>query len=162
MSDNIKNIAILGATSHIAKGLIFNYLTKTDCRLFLYARNFEQVFDFLLEYNLDSARCEVSDKAAIRGGQDVIINCIGYRYNPYERDDESQIFFLTEYYDNLIINYLTDQPLCVYINFSSGAVYRNFSSPANIESISEITVNNLNSKDYYSISKINSEASIAQ
>jgi len=46
----------------------------------------------------------------------------------------------------------------IYINFSSGAIYRDFSKPAFFDSKSSITINHIDSKDFYSIAKINSEA----
>jgi short-subunit dehydrogenase len=41
------NIAILGATSHIAKGLIYNYNKKGTNKLFLFARSTDRLREFL-------------------------------------------------------------------------------------------------------------------
>ena len=45
-------IAILGATSHIAKGLILNFIKSKENELFLFARIPKKVKKFLQENNL--------------------------------------------------------------------------------------------------------------
>ena len=41
------NIAIMGATSHIAKGLIDRFIHKGDDHLYLFSRSADKIQDFL-------------------------------------------------------------------------------------------------------------------
>ncbi len=93
-------IAILGSTSHIAKNLIERFNHKN---LYLFSRS---------RGNLDSF---------IDGYYDIIINCIGVGTPVKLKEIGSKIFLLTEYWDNLILDYLNNYG-GKYINFSSGIV----------------------------------------
>ena len=71
-------VAILGATSHIAKGLIAQFLRTQSAQLVLFGRSAERIRAFL-----ESAGC--AGPAEIMqgydefdsGNYDVIINCVG-------------------------------------------------------------------------------------
>lgn len=93
-------IAILGSTSHVAKNLIDRF-NKDELYLFSRSRN-----------NLDSF---------IDGNYSAIINCVGIGTPNKLKEIGSGIFRLTEYYDNLILDYLSNYG-GIYINFSSGIV----------------------------------------
>lgn len=95
-------IAILGSTSHIAKNLI----DRLKDELYLFSRS---------RGNLDSF---------IDGNYDAVINCIGVGTPNKLKEIGSKIFWLTEYYDNLILDYLSNYG-GIYINFSSGIVQGN-------------------------------------
>ena len=72
-----KKIAILGATSHIAKGLIFNFTKSKKDELFLFARFPDKVKNFLRVNNL-GLNCHIYGfKYFQRGEYDVVINCVG-------------------------------------------------------------------------------------
>ncbi len=152
-------IAILGATSHIAKGLIDNFCKGKANKLYLFARSTDKAKEFLLNINCDRV-CDVKPFAEF--GKDkygVIINCVGIGNPALLKDTGASIFELTETYDNLILNYLKNNKTSVYINFSSGAVYgREFLCAVNNSSKNYISVNVLNESCYYSIAKLNSEA----
>lgn len=151
------NIAILGATSQIAKGLIENF-SKLNYNLFLFARSTEKVLEFtelnqilgnLNIYNYDSF---------CNNFYDLIINCVGIADPKKQKEKPQEIFIVTESYDNLVLKYLLDNKKTIYINFSSGAVYgTSFSDPVKENSKSIIEVNSIQPTDYYRIAKINSE-----
>lgn len=95
-------IAVLGSTSHIAKNLIDRF---TNDKLYLFSRSLDNLHQF------------------VKGEYNAVINCIGIG-TPNRLDVVgSEIFRLTEYYDNLITDYIKDRD-CSYINFSSGIVHR--------------------------------------
>ena len=150
-------VAILGAASHIAKGMIFNFKDDESIELHCYARNFEKVrsFSMLINYKnlILKTFSEFNDDRI-----DVIINCIGITYTSVLNPLNENVFELTEKYDNLILDYIRENRETTYINFSSGAVYgTSFNQPASITTITSIDVNNIRTEDYYRIAKLNSE-----
>jgi nucleoside-diphosphate-sugar epimerase len=152
-----KQIAILGATSHIAKGLIFNFLKSNEYSLSLFARNTDDVNRFLASLNYDFDKVYHIDTFP-NGKYDIIINCIGVGTPKNANIVGRQILFITEFFDNLIINYLKLNPDTLYINFSSGAAYgTNFFQPVALGYKNSIDINNIRSTDYYGIAKLHSE-----
>lgn len=156
----MRKIAIVGATSHIAKGLIHSFFNNTDDFLYLFARNLTGVLDFLESNSLKSRMHEVLSFDRLRDFHyDVIINCVGIADPGKQKDAGSSIFFITESFDNMILDYLKDHKETLYVNFSSGAVYGTaFESPVDYNSSSEIMINDIGSKDYYRVAKLYSEA----
>lgn len=161
MSEEIqgKNIAILGATSHIAKGLIYNFNIKAECALFLFARALDILKKFIDKLECRNNRHIKSFEDFHKDTYDVIINCVGIGDPAKLKAAGSSVFALTETFDNLVLDYLEKHPYALYINFSSGVVYgTDFSVPVGKSSYSKWDINNLSQAEYYGISKLNSEA----
>jgi nucleoside-diphosphate-sugar epimerase len=155
-------IAIMGATSHIAKGLINNFIRDPEARLFLFARKTEPLYTFLNEIGAressDLTICE-GYQDFLKGDYDIIINCIGLGTVSQEPHIYKSFFMVTEEFDNLVISYLTESPSTLFINFSSGAVYgRDFSEPAGLKTLNKICINSVTKHDSFTIAKVNSEA----
>ncbi|MGE5499282.1 MAG: NAD-dependent epimerase/dehydratase family protein [Syntrophothermus sp.] len=155
-------IAILGATSHIAKGLISRFIIDNEYELFLYSRSFERAENFLkLIDRKDNGNYRILDDYGKFQSlkYDLIINCIGVETRNKHNCDFSRYFSLTEEFDNLVVGYLQKiNEDAQYISFSSGAVYgKGFSSPADEDSENCIAVNKIAPEDYYSIVRINAE-----
>lgn len=153
-----KTVAILGATSHIAKGLIFFLKDDESIELHLYARNLVSIRSFL---NLINYKNPILRKFSELGDDsvDIIINCIGIVNRPDFKSPNENIFELTEKFDHLVLDYLWKNEETRYINFSSGAVCgTSFDDPASKVSRTSIDVNNIITQDYYRIAKLNSEA----
>ncbi len=155
-------IAILGATSHIAKGLTLNFFKKSgDYSISLFARNTRKVFDFLELIKVDVENSSVLDFSQFGTGNekyDVLINCVGAGTPGKVKSLADGIFRLTEDFDNLCLDYLQKNQETLYINFSSGAVYgSSFAEAANSKTKIEIDVNNFNQADYYCLAKLYSE-----
>lgn len=157
------NVVIMGATSHIAKGLIERFLQAGGNTLQLYSRSNEAVRHFLAGIgHRESASCTLCDDYGriTASDCDVIINCIGVETRNSHDCDFTRYFTVTEEFDNLAINYLKQyNPAALYISFSSGAVYgKGFSVPAAETSANCIVVNQVAKQDYYGIVRINAEA----
>ncbi len=158
----IKKIAILGATSHIAKGLINNFLQSGDFELHLYARSSEKVNRFLggIGQFVDK-NCVIYNGYAdfLKHSYDAIINCVGVGTANKLQGNYSNYFMVTEEYDNLVIGYLRDNnPDALYISFSSGVVYgREFKAPAEENTSNIIQPNHIAPEDYYAIARLNAE-----
>jgi len=156
----MKKIALIGATSHIAKGLIHNFSQHSEkYRLVLFARNINKLSDFLLKENL-LTKFPVSDfNQFCNSKYDVIINCIGTGTPIGFKAQQSNIMRTTEQFDNLILDYLAENSECLYINMSSGAVYgKDYENPIDQYTCPILDVNSLSEADSYFVSKINSEA----
>jgi len=152
-------IAILGATSHIAKNLIYYFAKNTQYELFLFARNKDAVHVFMQTCNSTSLFRVFGFEAFFEGSYDAVINCVGVGDPAKQKNIGAEIFRLTEYFDNLVIDYLFSHRSVVYINFSSGAVYGTaFDSGITKDSLATIDVNNITSADFYRIAKLNAEA----
>jgi len=151
-------VALLGATSHIARGLIASFFTRGRYELFLYARSPEWVQEFVSA--LGTGRAEIFALDAFGSTKyDIIINCIGIGDPGKLREGFSSIFTLTETWDNKILNYLAGNPDALYINFSSGAAYGgDFSRPVDKNSSAKFPIDSLAPSDYYGITKLYSEA----
>ena len=157
------NVAILGATSHIAKGLIYRFLKSDVFYLHLYARSSKKIHGFLGTLNTVAVKdcaCHEGYEEFHNSSYDAVINCVGAGTLTKLQGDYTKYFTITEEYDNLAISYLRKRdPAAIYISFSSGAVYGSgFSSPANEYTANCIHVNQLEKKDFYSIARLNAEA----
>jgi nucleoside-diphosphate-sugar epimerase len=158
-----QKIAILGASSHIAKGLIANFLGVQATDLHLYTRSPGKVAAFLGSLGKKAGPgCQIHAGYGdfTRQTYDVIINCIGVGVMDKLQGDFSQYFTVTEEYDNLVIDRLRDNcPDTLYISFSSGVVYgRDFTVPAEENTVNHLPVNQVMAEDYYAVARINSEA----
>lgn len=156
-------IAILGSTSHIAKGLINNFLNGGEVSWHLYTRSPDKVRSFLDAIGKSPGKnCVIHEgyKNFTKFSHDVIINCIGVGTLNKLRGNYTNYFMVTEEYDNLVIGYLHNNcPNALYISLSSGAVYgREFSAPVEENTVNSIKVNHVTNEDYYSIARLNSEA----
>ncbi|MBN1604424.1 MAG: NAD(P)-dependent oxidoreductase [Chitinispirillaceae bacterium] len=155
-----KTVAILGATSHIAKSIIFE--SKCYSKIYLFARAPQRVTQFLINHSIDNCEYEVRDISEFDKKDlcvDAIINCVGFGKPEKIRNGGFEIFRTIEEYDNRIIDMmLSGKTGAKYISCSSGAVYgTDHIVPCNEQSTTSLTVNSLSSKDAYMLSKIYSE-----
>lgn len=152
-------IALIGATSHIAKGIIACFSSRQDVDLLLYARVPERISEFLAAAGVNNS-AEVFPLTSL-GSQscDVIINCIGIGDPGKLKREPESIFTLTSDWDSLVLDALQQRPETLYVNFSSGAVYgTDFSQPVNETSPALFSPNSLHAEEFYGIAKLHSEA----
>lgn len=154
-----RTITILGATGHVGNILVYYLSQNKNYRIICLVRSINKMRDFLNKYihnnNIDIYN--ISNFYNIN--HDIIINCLGFGNPEKLKDNVNLLFKLTEEYDNLIIEYLLKNKKCIYLNFSSGAVYGNqFLNGADLNSTLSININNELSNYYYTIVKLNSEA----
>ncbi|BFT75363.1 NAD-dependent epimerase/dehydratase family protein [Paenibacillus sp. P36] len=153
-------IAILGATGHIAKNLIY-YLSKEEkYNLVLFARSVSKIEHFLNDNLLMKSKFTLYNMEHFSlYSYDVIINCIGIVDSTKSKKEQQQVFTVTEKYDNLILNYLHSYSKALYINLSSGAAYSTeFDQAVDQNTKSEIEINNLLPTHSYGITKLYTEA----
>jgi len=156
-------IAILGSTSHIAKGLVNNFLERGEFSLHLYTRSPGPLRRFLASLGRSTNKnCTIHEGYSEfqEKTYDVLINCVGVGTLNKLRGNYTVYFTVTEEFDNLAIGYLcNNRPDALYISFSSGAVYgRDHSVPVDEDSMNHIRVNHIAREDYYAIARLNAEA----
>jgi nucleoside-diphosphate-sugar epimerase len=156
-------IAILGSTSHIAKGLIYQFLWSRGFKLHLFTRSPNRLRGFLGSVGKSTDHDYVIHEGYddfIKCHYDVLINCVGVGTWNKHLGDFTAYFTVTEKYDNLAIRYLCDTTsAAIYISLSSGAIYGNgHSAPVKEDTLNPIRVNHMAPEDYYGIARLNAEA----
>lgn len=152
------HIAILGATSQIAKDLILSFSVEADKRLHLFARRPDEVRQWLQSLEL-AARYLVDDFAAFAHQEfDAVINFVGVGNPAQAVAMGNTIFDVTLRFDELVLDYLKTHPNCRYLFLSSGAAYgSNFTEPANRDTPACIDLNHLKPQDWYGVAKLHAE-----
>ena len=153
-------IAILGATSQIARDLILSFEKNDMHELVLFTRNTEVLNEWIYGAELGKRYLIASyDYFSNDLHFDAIVNFVGVGDPKIAADMGSSIFDITLDYDCIVLNYLKSHQECRYLFLSSGAVYGSeFNIPANAETNFSIPVNNILPHDWYGISKMHAEA----
>jgi nucleoside-diphosphate-sugar epimerase len=154
------NIAILGATSQIAKDLIISFANNERYKLFLFGRNQTNIHDWCLRQHISNRHEHLGyDAFSHTDHYDVIINFVGVGDPAVAKQMGSAIFDVTYQYDKLAIDYLQQYPQTKYIFLSSGAVFGgNFEQPVTEDSVAQVDLNHLQESDWYGIAKLYAEA----
>lgn len=153
-------LAILGATSQIAKDLIQSFAVQGSHKLLLYARRPDAVSQWLGDVKLDG-RFSVQDFSAFGRGEPVgaILNFVGIGDPAQAAAMGSSIFEITMKYDNMVLAYMQDHPSCRYLFLSSGAAYgSSFFKPADSDTAAVFNINNLAPQDWYAVAKLHAES----
>lgn len=154
-----ERIAILGATSHIAKSLIHRFGQDGNYDLRLFARSPERTDTFLNTAGLGGRFKAKPFEEFGKESYGAVINCVGIGDPGKLSNAGSSIFGITEAFDTLTLDHLKRSPDTLYINFSSGAIYgTDFASPADDHSLAIFDINPMNPAAYYGIAKVHSEA----
>ena len=152
-------IAILGATSQIAKDLVLSFSAQSSHELVLYARRPVVVRQWLGSVGL-SDRYAVADFGAFITSEhfDAILNFVGVGNPAQAVALGASIFDLTLKYDEMALDYVRQHPECRYIFLSSGAAYgASFEVPVNANTKATVPINNLQPQDWYAVAKLHAE-----
>ena len=152
------NIAILGATSQIAKDLIVSFSTSKTTHLHLFARRPDDVKKWLVSVGL-SENYPVDDFSAFSQQEfDAVINFVGVGNPAQAVAMGNAIFDITLYFDKMVLDYLQTHRACRYLFLSSGAAYgSNFNEPANRDTPAVVAINNLSPHEWYGAAKLHAE-----
>ena len=152
-------IAILGATSQIAKDLVLSFSAHSNSELVLYARRPAAVSQWLASVGLVD-RYTFADFAAFSAAEhfDALLNFVGVGNPAQAAAMGASIFDVTLKYDEMALDYVRQHPQCRYIFLSSGAAYgSNFDAPVNANTMAVIAINNLQPQDWYAVAKLHAE-----
>ena len=153
-----KRIAILGATSLIARDLIISSSGAADWHLHLFARRPDEVNKWLASIGLTG--CYPVDEFSGFAKQefDAVINFVGVGNPAQAVAMGNSIFDITLRFDELVLDYLQTHPTCRYLFLSSGAAYGSvFNEPANRDTPAIIPINNLSQQEWYGVAKLHAE-----
>ena len=153
-------IAILGATSQIAQDLILSFSKNQHYDFSLFGRNIELLEKWINSENL-SDKYQIQEYSEFVNHQkyDVIINFVGIGDPAKAQKMGSDIFKVTEQYDDMALEYLKQHRKTKYIFLSSGAVYGgDYKDPVKKDTLATININNLATTDWYAIAKLYAEA----
>lgn len=151
-------IAILGATSQIAKDLIVSFSAVTDKHLHLFARRPDAVTKWLATVEL-AGRYPADDFSKFPKLEfDAVINFVGVGNPAQAVAMGNSIFDVTLCFDNMALEYLQTHPACRYLFLSSGAAYgSNFNEPAKRETSAVVAINDLAPNEWYGVAKLYAE-----
>lgn len=152
-------LAILGATSQIAKDLVQSFAANSSHELVLYARRPVVVSQWLASVGL-VGRYTVADFAAFSADAhfDALLNFVGVGNPAQAAAMGASIFDVTLKYDEMALDYVRQHPQCRYIFLSSGAAYgSSFDAPVDENTMAVIAINNLQPQDWYGVAKLHAE-----
>ncbi|MBV5330123.1 MAG: NAD-dependent epimerase/dehydratase family protein [Chlorobium sp.] len=151
-------IAILGATSQIARDLIVSFSAEADKHLHLFARRPEAVMKWLVSVGLPG-RYPVDVFSGIANHEfDAVINFVGVGNPAQAVAMGNSIFDITLRFDELALNYLQIHPTCRYLFLSSGAAYgSDFNEPVICNTTAVVAINNLAPQEWYGAAKLHAE-----
>lgn len=151
-------IAIVGASSQIAKDLIFSFATAGSKRLLLYVRHLAATQAWVAECGLE-AWCSVHGYESYgKLEHDVVINFVGVGDPRRAAQMGASIFEITTRFDDMVLSELTHNPTRRYLFLSSGAVYGNsFAAPVTADSQALIAINDIRLQDFYATAKLHAE-----
>lgn len=151
-------IAILGATSQIARDLIVSFSTTEDKHLHLFARRPNEVTKWLAAVGLP-ARYSVDEFSGFAKQEfEAVINFVGVGNPAQAVAMGNSIFDITLRFDEMVLEYLQVHPSCRYLFLSSGAAYgSSFNEPANRDTPAVVAINNLAPHEWYGVAKLHAE-----
>jgi len=153
----MRQLAILGASSQIAKDLIL--ASRDDVQLLLYVRDVLATQGWLEKNDLGGA-CSVFDYSQYGiAPHEAVINFVGVGDPQRAAEMGSSIFGVTSKFDQLAMSGLISNPDRRYIFLSSGAAYGSaFPEPVDAETPSRIDINSLPPQEFYAVAKLHAEA----
>ena len=151
-------IAILGATSQIARDLIVSFSADAGRQLHLFARRPEEVTKWLASVGLTNLyHVDYLDKFS-DGDFDAVINFVGVGNPAQAVAMGNSIFDVTLRFDEMVLDYLKTHPSCRYLFLSSGAAYgSSFNEPVTRDTVATVAINNLAPQEWYGAAKLHAE-----
>lgn len=152
-------IAILGATSQIAKDLIKLFFKNNNHDLTLFARRPDAVEHWLSSVDhLNHPAIFNFNHFSAKKSFDAIINFVGAGNPATALAMGKTIFETTRQFDQIALDYLASHTDCRYIFLSSGAAYgSSFLVPPDIHTHATVQITQPQPQDWYGISKLCTE-----
>jgi nucleoside-diphosphate-sugar epimerase len=149
-------LAILGASSQIAKDLILCCARAGDADLLLYVRDTAAMQAWLAARGLDFPVDAYDGYGA--EAHDAVLNFVGVGDPRRAAQMGGAIFGLTQQFDDLVLAELRRHPERRYLFLSSGAAYGScFDAPAGPDTPAVIHINALAPQEYYAVAKLHAE-----
>lgn len=154
----MKQIAIVGASSQIAKDLILSLTSGSDTPPLLYVRDVEAMRSWVLARGL-AETCPIHRYEDYgRVPHDAVINFVGVGDPRRAAAMGAGIFEVTQRFDDMVLAELQKNPQRHYLFLSSGAVYGNaYAEPVTAATEARIAINAIAPQDYYATAKLHAE-----
>lgn len=151
-------IAILGATSQIARDLTGSFAAMADDHLHLFVRRSDEVSKWNMSQEF-SGRYPVDCYSEFPKHEfDAIINFVGVGNPARAAALGNSIFDVTLRFDEMALEYLRAHHSCRYLFLSSGAAYgAAFNAPAKRDTQAVVAINDLASHEWYGVAKLHAE-----
>jgi nucleoside-diphosphate-sugar epimerase len=152
-------IAILGATSQIAKDLIKSMSEAGNHELYLYARR-PAVVERPASGRAHGSIRHIGDYTSFSTDLefDALINFVGVGNPAAAAQMGADIFDITLQFDQLALSYVRARPQCRYIFMSSGAAYgSDFVKPADRYTPAMVPINRFMPQNWYGAAKLHAE-----
>jgi nucleoside-diphosphate-sugar epimerase len=156
----VTRIAILGATSQIARDLIGSFAAAdaADKHLHLFARRPEEVTKWLESAGLPRRYPVDNFPEFAKHEFDAVINFVGVGNPAQAVAMGNTIFDVTLRFDEMVMEYLQTRPACRYLFLSSGAAYGSvFKEPAKRDTPAVVSINDLAPHEWYGVAKLHAE-----
>ena len=153
-------LAILGATSQIAKDLVMQLGAKAQLHLGLFSRRPADVAQWLHRHPVRATTFvgQFEELSRTSPAYDAIINFVGSGDPARTQQMGADIMSVTYDFDSIALQYLKFNPGCRYIFISSGAAFGGgFEIPASDQTCSSFLLNQLRPQDWYGVSKMYAE-----
>ncbi|MFA6121766.1 MAG: NAD-dependent epimerase/dehydratase family protein [Sideroxydans sp.] len=151
-------IAILGATSQIARDLIVSFSRTANDNLHLFARRPDEVTKWLVSTGLAGRYPTDEFSEFPKQAFDAVINFVGVGNPAQALAMGNTIFEVTLRFDEMVLEYLQVHPTCRYLFLSSGAAYgSSFNEPAKRDTPAIVPINKLEPHDWYGVAKLHAE-----
>ncbi|MBP0598375.1 NAD(P)-dependent oxidoreductase [Herbaspirillum sp. LeCh32-8] len=152
-------IALLGASSQIARDLAPLFAREADVELTRFVRDLEADAAWRRIAGADNvpAALPLADFDTA-GSFDAVINFIGAGDPARAAALGKSILDITRQYDELVMSYLQRHPACRYLFLSSGAAYgADFEQPADVSTPASFPINDLGAQHWYGLAKFHAE-----
>lgn len=152
----MQRVAILGASSQIAKDLIVSFARHGAHAPLLYVRDVDAARAWLAAHALDYPVMPYAEYG--REPHEAVINFVGVGDPQRAARMGGEIFAVTSHYDDLVLGELERHPERRYLFLSSGAAYGStFLEPAGPATRAQIDINRLQPQEYYAVAKLHAE-----
>jgi nucleoside-diphosphate-sugar epimerase len=152
----MNRVAILGASSQIAKDLILSFAREGNTEPLLYVRDTMAMQGWLDAHRLDFPLAAYADYG--KAPHDAVLNFVGVGDPQRAAQMGGAIFGVTQEFDDLALAGLRRHPERRYIFLSSGAAYNSgFEQPAGPDTRAIVNINALTPQDYYAVAKLHAE-----
>lgn len=149
-------IAILGASSQIARDLILSFARHARHELLLYVRDVAAQRRWLAPHGIDCAVLPYAEYG--RAPHEAVLNFVGVGDPQRAARMGGAIFGVTQQFDDLVLDALAANPQRRYIFLSSGAAYGStFLEPAGEHTQAAVSINALKAQEYYAVAKLHAE-----
>jgi len=154
----MSSIAIVGASSQIAKDLIRSFAAAGRSALLLYVRNLDTTKAWVADQNLEAVCTVHGYEAYGELSHEVVINFVGVGDPQRAAEMGASILEITASFDDMVLTELARNPDRRYLFISSGAAYGNaFAEPVTASTQAVVAINNIQPKDFYATAKLYAE-----